>query len=241
MLIWAASVMLLSPTQQYIWSFPWQITEQKFNSVDLTLGEPFLLPNSRAGILFFSFPPPLVQQFLLQQSVLLLWAWWCCRGPLAQHEPFLPLPLGWTCSPAFRQLRPALGPPYLQVSPGSSWERCYQQLPISHKIIEPLRLEKAFKRSQLSVCPFFKPQAWRWYTARCFSIFSSQILNTLMLTEKKHAEAFHTALPFQHMLNNHRSNAKYARDKITFSYSKWAPRRASQSSFPPCELPASAA
>lgn len=56
--------MLLSPTLPYSWSFPWQITEQQFHPVGLTLEKLGLLPK-RAGPLFsfslwgfFPFPPP---------------------------------------------------------------------------------------------------------------------------------------------------------------------------------------
>lgn len=128
MLIWAASLMLLSPTLHYSWSFSWQITEQHFNPLGLTLVKLGLLPK-RAGLLFFfsfffPFSPPKSIQMVSFATI--------CSLPLGQML-FLSSPWHGTlqaclCSSAFLQLLAALVPPCPQVSHGFFQE---QHLPIN--------------------------------------------------------------------------------------------------------------
>lgn len=159
MQIWVASVMLLSLTLQSIWSFLWQITEQICSSAGLTLVELGLLPNSRAGMLFFSFFPPKSIQTVsfaaicslplglmvccwgLLGIVLSIQACLCLWGELA-HLHFFSSWQHWVL-PSYSPLRFAVGD-MLSASP-----------------------------HQPAVCPVFKPKAWIWFTTRCFSIFSA--------------------------------------------------------------------
>lgn len=121
--------MLLSPTLPYSCSFPWQITEQQFHPVGLTLEKLGLLPK-RAGPLF-SFS--LVFFFFLFPTQVYSNSFFCSNlfsssGPDAVAE----VPVAWCysglCSSAFPQLLAALVPPCPQVSPGLFQE---QHLPIS--------------------------------------------------------------------------------------------------------------
>lgn len=121
--------MLLSPTLPYSWSFPWQITEQQFHPVGLTLEKLGLLPK-RAGplfsfsLVFFSFSPPKSIQIASFAAI--------CSLPLGLMLLLRSLWHGaiqaCLCSSASPQLLAALVPPCPQVSPGLFQE---QHLPIS--------------------------------------------------------------------------------------------------------------
>lgn len=110
MLIWAASLMLLSPTLLYSWSFPWQITEQQFNPVGLTLVSRVCCQRELACFSFLfssSLSPTQIYSNSFFCSSLL-----SSSGPGAVAE----VSLAWSssgclCSSAFPQLLPALVPP----------------------------------------------------------------------------------------------------------------------------------
>lgn len=208
--------MLLSPTLPYSWSFPWQITEQQFHPVGLTLEKLGLLPK-RAGPLF-SFS--LVFFFFLFPTQVYSNSFFCSNlfsssGPDAVAE----VPLAWCCSglPVLICISSASG------STGPSLPTGLSRF-----------VSGAAPPQQSAVCPLLKPTARRWFAICPFSIFSPQILNTLTLTEKAHTEALPFWLAQQPMQN-------MPVIKIAFSYGKWAPQWASQTHSPLCELSLSAA